>query len=264
MSPMTAHGIAYDESGSGEQTLLFLPGWCGPRTLFNPLREQFDPGIRCLSVDWRGHGESSPSDADFGTRDLVDDAVDVITHAGAKAVTPVAVSHAGWVAVELRRRLGENRVPGLVCVDWMVTGAPAPFLDALSAMATDGQTRQVVEGVTEMWLAGLDIPELTEYVMTMRQTDDDMWARAAREIRAAFEANPTPLEAIAALEPPPRTLHLYAQPADESLLRAQEAFAAANPWFEVERLDAQSHFPMFEVPKAMAERIDNFVRCGPS
>ncbi|MBW3536562.1 MAG: alpha/beta hydrolase [Actinobacteria bacterium] len=259
MSSLTPTGIAYDDKGDGQTTLLFLPGWCGPRTLFDPLREQLDDRMRCLSLDWRGHGESKSSDADFGTTELVDDAAEVIAHAEAEAIVPVAAAHAGWVAIELRRRLGATRVPELVLIDWMVTGAPPPFLGALQAMATPGQTRHVVDQVTDMWVADLDIPELSDYVAAMRKADDDMWARAAREIGGAFRRDPSPLEAIAALESPPPTLHLYAQPADEGFLGAQQRFAASHPWFAVERLDARSHFPMFEVPVAMAERIGEFL-----
>lgn len=35
---------------------------------------------------------------------------------------------------------------------------------------------------------------------------------------------------------------------------------AAHPWFQVHRLAARSHFPMFEVPLEMAQVIDGCVR----
>jgi hypothetical protein len=41
---------------------------------------------------------------------------------------------------------------------------------------------------------------------------------------------------------------------------AQQSFAAVHPWFSVYRLEAQSHFPMFEVPDAIASAIEEFVR----
>jgi hypothetical protein len=87
----------------------------------------------------------------------------------------------------------------------------------------------------------------------------EMWGRAAREITAAYAAAGTPLKALAALEPPPPALHLYAQPADPAYLAAQERFAAEQPWFRVQRLDARSHFPTFEVPGDIAAAIEAFV-----
>lgn len=260
MTSMTPTGIAYDDSGAGADAgavLLFLPGWCGPRMMFDPLRDELGDSLRTLSLDWRGHGESKPADGDFGGAQLVEDALAVIDDSGVEQVVPVAVSHAGWVAVELRRLLGA-RVPRLIFIDWMVLGAPLPFLGALGAMKSLDTTRATVEQLTGMWLAGLDLPALASYVETMASYPDEMWARAAREISASFERYGSPLETIAAMDAPPPTLHLYAQPDDPAYLEGQRAFAQAQPWFEVEKLDAASHFPMFEVPDAMAARIAAF------
>jgi hypothetical protein len=55
-------------------------------------------------------------------------------------------------------------------------------------------------------------------------------------------------------------LHLCAQPADPSFLDAQRAYAATHPWFTVEHLDASSHFPVFEVPDAIADHLRTFTR----
>lgn len=259
MTTMTSTGVAYDDRGDGQPALLFLPGWCGPRSLFDPLAGRLESTFRTLALDWRGHGESAPAEGDFGSAELVDDALSVIDHSGAHAVVPVAAAHAGWVAIELRKRLGPDRVHRLVFLDWMVLGAPAPFRDALKAMASPPATRAVVDQITAMWVAGLDLPALSDYVKSMAASPDDMWARAAREIAGAFDGFGAPLEALAALDPPPPTLHLYAQPADPAYLDAQRRYAADNPWFEVEHLDAASHFPMFEVPDAIVGHLDKFV-----
>jgi pimeloyl-ACP methyl ester carboxylesterase len=69
----------------------------------------------------------------------------------------------------------------------------------------------------------------------------------------------TPLQTLAALDPPLPVLHLYAQPEEPRYLAAQQSFAAAHPWFTVMRLNARSHFPMFEVPEAMATAIERFL-----
>ncbi|MBI4965023.1 MAG: hypothetical protein HY913_17240 [Desulfomonile tiedjei] len=54
-------------------------------------------------------------------------------------------------------------------------------------------------------------------------------------------------------------LHLYAQPEDPRYFAAQEDFSAAHPWFHVTKLEARSHFPMFEMPDEMATAIERFV-----
>lgn len=258
-STRSATGIAYDDHGSGDVALLFLPGWCGPRTVFAPLIERLGDTCRTLAVDWRGHGTSIAAEGEFGNEALVDDALSVIEASGAQTIIPATVAHAGWVGIELRRRLGARRVPKLAILDWMVLGAPAPFLDALGAMADPATTRTIVEQVSGMWSGGLATPELLSYIDSMTASPDEMWARAASAIAAAFESNAVPLDAIAALDEPPSTLHLYAQPADPAFLDAQLAFAAEHPWFQVEHLDAASHFPAFEVPDTMAEHLRRFV-----
>ncbi len=114
MTSFSAGGNAYDDQGDGDVTFLFLPGWCGPRTYFGALADRLSAGHRTLTIDWRGHGESEPATGDFGVEDLVDDAASLIEQRGAGRVVPVAAAHAGWVAIELRRRLGAGLIPGIV------------------------------------------------------------------------------------------------------------------------------------------------------
>src|SRR5919205_1817422 len=98
--------ISYDDRGQGEPALLFMPGWCGSRSVFDTLVPRCSAHCRTLAIDWRGHGRSESSPGDFGLGDLVDDALAVIEASGTQSVVPVALAHAGWVAIELRRRLG--------------------------------------------------------------------------------------------------------------------------------------------------------------
>jgi pimeloyl-ACP methyl ester carboxylesterase len=110
-----------------------------------------------------------------------------------------------------------------------------------------------------MWVHGADNPDLTRFVQDeIGAYGQAMWARAAREIGAAYEKEGSPLEALSRLVPAIPVLHLYAQPQTNDYLNAQQAFAAGHPWFRVRRLNAASHFPMFEVPDEMAAAIEHF------
>lgn len=249
--------IAFDDVGDGEPALLFLPGWCANRTVFRSLLEPAARHRRVLALDWRGHGGSVRTAADFGLEDLVDDAVAVIGAAGLRSVVPVALSHAGWVAIELRRRLGPDVVPAMVLLDWMVLGPPPSFLDALAGLQDPERWEAVRAGLFAMWTTGLDIPALATHIDEMAAYGFDMWARAAREIAASFAAHKTPLAALDALACP--TLHVYAQPSDDDVLAAQLEASRARPWFHVYRLAASSHFPMFEVPEELVRAIEGFV-----
>ncbi len=124
--------ISYDDRGKGAPVLLFLPGWCVGREVFADLPRLAAARRRVLALDWRGHGDSQAAPASFGAEELVEDAIAVIEASGARSVVPVALSHAGWIAIELRRRLGD-RIAKLVLIDWPVQEAPPPFLRVLEA-----------------------------------------------------------------------------------------------------------------------------------
>ncbi len=251
--------IHYDDRGQGEPALLMMPGWCGSRRVFDTLVERCSAARRTLVLDWRGHGQSENSPGDFGAEDLVEDAVAVIIASGAQRVVPVALSHAGWVAIELRRRL-TSFIPKLVFLDWIILDPPQSFLDVLHGLQSPTEWEPTRDRLFSMWLHGLDIPTLTSYVRAdMGSYGLGMWARAGREIGSAYARLGSPLRALTVLDEHTPVLHLYAQPDDPEYLAAQQTFSAAHPWFHVQRLNARSHFPMFEVPDEMAAAIEAFV-----
>ncbi|MDR5694420.1 MAG: alpha/beta fold hydrolase [Armatimonadota bacterium] len=135
MPEVQSHGIriSYDDYGQGEPALLFMPGWCSSRRVFDELTRRCAQWRRTLAIDWRGHGQSERPTDDFGASDLADDALAVVEASQADRVVPVALAHAGWIAIELRRRLGA-RIPKLVLLDWIVLEAPPPFLGALQSL----------------------------------------------------------------------------------------------------------------------------------
>ena len=251
--------IAFDDVGDGDTALLCLSGWCAPRSVFRPLYRELAERHRVLALDWRGHGGSAVAPSDFGNDELVSDALAVVESAGVRRFIPVATAHAGWIAIELRRRLGSEKVPAIVLVDWMVTGAPPGFLDGLSALQNEATWATVRASLFDMWTTGVSDPAVHAFVKEMGKLGFDMWARAGREIGAAFSQHESPLAFLERMTPPCSTLHLYAQPDDPGFLAAQQSYAASHPWFQVEKLDARSHFPTLEAPGPVANAITRFV-----
>ena len=178
---------------------------------------------------------------------------------GIDTVVPVGLSHAGWAAIDLRRRLGAERVPGVVLMDWMVLGTPPGFADALGGLQSPAWA-DVREGLTSMWLDGLDIAALTEYVPSMKTYGESHWSRAGREIATQFSAQPVPLQALEAAPALPDAAPLRPAGRLTRCWAARQENAATHAWFSVRRLDARSHFPMFEVPEDMVASIESFVR----
>jgi len=172
---------------------------------------------------------------------------------------PVALSHGGWWALELRRQLGPRVVPALVLLDWLVLEPPPPFLQALNTLQTP-QWRHAREALFSLWLHGVDSPDVIRFVREdMGAFGQAMWRRAGREIQKVYAREGSPLRALSRLSSPVPTLHLYSQPEDAAWLDAQHSFAASHPWFHVQKLSAPSHFPMLEIPEELATHILSFL-----
>jgi hypothetical protein len=93
----------------------------------------------------------------------------------------------------------------------------------------------------------------------MAAQSGEMWMRSGRVIESSYRRHGTPLEALEALDSPPRVLHVYGQPHSAEYLEHQRRTAAGHPWFSVERLDVRSHFSMIEEADAVAGSIERFV-----
>jgi len=208
--------IDYSDQGHGEPALLLTPGWCSTREAFGRMTEFLAQHRRVLALDWRGHGHSDSPMQDFGNKELLDDALSVIEASSAEAVIPVALSHSGWVAIELRRRLGSH-IPAIILLDWIVLDPPQPFLAALHALQDPMRWRQTRDQLFSSWTHEVENPAVSEFVLDkMSMFEFDMWRNAGKSIAAAYDHFGSPLAALKGLKPPVPALHLYAQPADSA------------------------------------------------
>lgn len=251
--------IDYEDEGLGDPALLLLPTWCSTRAAFEPVMDLLRARRRVLALDWRGHGASGGPAGDFGEEDLVRDALAVIADSGAQSVVPVALGHAGWIGIDLRRGLGSG-VPGLVVVDWVVSEAPAALLTTLEDVRSDADRDDAVAGLLQQWQAGVPDPGLAALLADMGAASDAMWDRAAREIESSYARFGSPLRAVAGLEHPPPVLHLVPAADDAFAFERQRAYEAEHHWYHAARLPARSHFPLFEAPRNAADEIERFAR----
>jgi pimeloyl-ACP methyl ester carboxylesterase len=251
--------IDYSDAGQGEPALLLMPGWCATRKAFGTVPELCAKHRRVLAPDWRGLGRSGAPSGDFGESDLVEDAMAVIQSSGARNIVPVALSDSGWIAIELRRRLGA-RISKIALIDWLVLDAPAPFVAALNGLQDRLHWEETRSRLFSTWLQGVGNEAVKNFVQyEMGICGFEMWSRSGREIAASYQKHGSPLLALERLEPPPPVIHIYAQPADPVYWQAQQSFAAEHSWFSAIRVNAISHFPMLEEPEEMAQAIENFV-----
>ncbi|HLK11522.1 MAG TPA: alpha/beta fold hydrolase [Candidatus Binatia bacterium] len=99
--------LRYDRAGSGP-ALLLVHGWLCNRTFWerqvHALRDRFT----VITVDLRGHGESSRPAKGYGVGALAGDLEALVRALGIPRVAIVGWSLGGMVALELTRRLGER------------------------------------------------------------------------------------------------------------------------------------------------------------
>ncbi len=254
-APARALGLGVDDLGQGEPALLLLTGWCSSRERWAKAAPLLAEHRRVVSFEWRGHGESRPPAGDFGTAEMVQDALSVIDAAGLETVIPCSASHSGWVAIELRRRLGE-RIPAIVHLDWMVHEPSSAYMDLLSELQDPDSWPHARDTLFDIWRAGDESEAIAAAIEVMRGQSAEMWMRSGREIEASYRRAGSPLRALSAFPTVPAVRHVYGQPPAPAYLEAQEQFAAEHDWYSVHRLDASTHFSMIEAPSEVAGEIE--------
>ena len=215
-------GLAYDDRGQGDPPLVFLTGWCSSRARWAAVAARCAERRRAVSLDWRGHGESAAANADFGLEELVEDALAVIDACGLESFVPCSASHAGWVAIELRRRAPE-RVPAIVHLDWMVASPSAPYMALLERLRTADGWRAARAELFEIWRGGVQLEAIEEAIAVMEAQGAEMWIRSGRVIASSYHRHGTPIAAHAALAETDAVLHLYGQPRGGEYLEWQRA-----------------------------------------
>jgi non-heme chloroperoxidase len=113
--------LSYRARGTGPRDLLFMHGWGGSGAFFDPLLDRLDlTGLRAITYDLRGHGDSDKPDSGYTLDRFADDAVAVAEAAGADRVVVVGFSMSGKFGQYLTCAR-PDRVVGQI----LVAGCPA-------------------------------------------------------------------------------------------------------------------------------------------
>jgi pimeloyl-ACP methyl ester carboxylesterase len=246
-----AVAIAYDTAGTGDPAIVFVPGWSCDRTYFTPQFEHFAARHAVVTVDLRGHGESSPIEPGAGVYAIGAFADDVLAVAETLGfVRPVVVGHSlgALVALECAARTGA--VSAAIMVD------PAPivdedrktfFRDSFDAVADDDDgswRRQFVEG---MFLP-TDTARRQEIIEGMTQLPPKIAAASLRSIAdfdgvAALRSVDVPLLSIGSAEPSDTAADLR----------------SACPTITIGQAVGSGHFIQLEVPEQVNHMIERFL-----
>lgn len=98
--PCPTGTLAYDDTGGSGQTVLLVPGMGDIRQEYRLLAPRLaDAGYRVVSLDMRGHGDSSTGWPDYTVTSVGHDILALLAHLNAGAVTIVGTSFAAGAAV---------------------------------------------------------------------------------------------------------------------------------------------------------------------
>jgi len=144
--PFLSHegvSLRYDRAGSGP-ALLLIHGWCSNRTFWERQVVALRDRHTVITVDLRGHGESSHPRSGYGIGSLAGDLEHLVRALGVPRIAVVGWSMGGLVAQELAFRLGERASAlGLVCTTAGGLSDPKNPLAAAAAERTAAMKAQI-------------------------------------------------------------------------------------------------------------------------
>ena len=109
------HELAYTDLGSGT-AVIFLHAFPLNRLMWSPQVSAFQERFRIITLDLRGHGESSASLEPYTIEDFSVDVKGFLDHLSIQQAVLVGLSMGGYVSLAFYRRFAE-RVKALVLAD---------------------------------------------------------------------------------------------------------------------------------------------------
>lgn len=264
--PTQKSQLVFDDLGTGNPTILLLPGWCADRGIFAELANLLGNKRRVINLDLLGHNESSHPEGDFGSEEIIEEGIALVESLSIDEFVTVSVAHAGWIAVELRRRLGK-RIPKMVFLDWIIIEPPRNFFEILEKMQKPNEWQSARDALFAGWSLG-DPSLVKPFEQFMTNYNFDMWSRAGQEIGKSYQEFGSALGVLQTLNPAPTVLNLYSpmqaknlyrQENDSGYFEAQQNFATNHSWFHFHRLSSKSHLPSVEIPQEVADLVEDFI-----
>ncbi len=253
--------ITYDIHGNAKgPVLLLLSGWCQDHRLFDPVVHLLAKQHKVIRMNWRGHTDPLCRLEDFGAQDQADDVIAVLNALDIEQVIPISTSHGGWANMEITDRLGTDRVPQSIVIDWIMTEAGKEFIKDLQDMQNPEQWFSGRQNIFNHW-QGVSTNRAVKNHLNkeMASFGYDMWERSCRVIEESYQKWGSPLKRMAALKEKRPIVHIYSQAAEDGYEELQSRFADQNTWFDFKMIPGETHFPTLESPEKVVEHIKEYL-----
>jgi pimeloyl-ACP methyl ester carboxylesterase len=251
--------IAFDDSGGTGALVLAIPGMGDLRSQYRALKPLLQQaGYRVVTMDVRGHGETSERWTDYSARAVGNDAQALIEHLGAESAVVVGNSFAAgsalWAAHE-----APQRVRGVVLLGPIVRdGEPSVFARIAVAVGLGGPWRNW------FWMTYWDS------LFPSRKPADHAEAKAAlannlREpgrmdaLRAMVSLSKADTEAIVAASRVPALVVMGTRDPDFPDPAAEAQWLGQALGSEPILVEGVGHYPHLETPDRVAPHLLAFL-----
>jgi pimeloyl-ACP methyl ester carboxylesterase len=247
--------IHYREGGQGERALVFVHGWLGNTSWWEPVMRRFAPEYRVVALDLAGHGESGAGRSDWSVERFAGDVACVVQALALEHVVLLGHSMSGEITVAAANLLGP-RVELLVPVDTL-NDAEWDLPPEVWAQFFGGLRADFPNAVDNFFRTMLFAPSSPPEVV----------ARVVGEARAADGARAVPMlergrdfdlkGGLRALRSPVHALNSDRNPTN---LAVNRKYA---PRFDVELLPGVGHWPMLEDPRGFGDALSRVLAAHP-
>jgi pimeloyl-ACP methyl ester carboxylesterase len=250
----SADGVAihYVEGGSGATAVVFVHGWLGDASVWEPQMRRFAPRFQVVALDLAGHGGSGRERAAWSVENFAADVVAVADALGLRRMVLVGHSMAGPVTVAAANRLGE-RVVGLVPVDSILDVEwdlpPETWDQFLGGLRADFPTN-VAKFFREILAAPGSPKQVIDDIVAKAQRADPQIAvpmiegGRAFDLKGELRALRVPIRAIAGDQNPPK-------------LETNRKYA---PRFDAALVVGVGHWPHLEAPERFGNALQAALR----
>lgn len=243
--------LAFDDEGSGQPALVFLHPWSGDRSLFRPQVDHFSSDHRCVSVDFRGHGESDRPEAGYAMDELAGDVGWLCDELGIDRAGLIGHSMGGIVAVHLAAQR-PDLVAGVALLDSPLLPPPA-FAEAVAPLM-EGMRSPAFRDVTRAFqgqFAGFDGDPARRDALLDLLVSGEQHVKVAT-LESVFGADNE--SAVRNCAAPILYIGSGMGFADLERLRSLAAGDVADT-----TVTGSGHFIQLEVPDQVNDRLDRFV-----
>ncbi len=228
----------YEDRGSGGPPFVFIHGWACDNTVWASQVEDLSRDHRCVSVNLRGRGGSSPTPP-FDVITAADDVAGLVAALQLPPVLLVGHSLGGLIALLVNDRHADS-VLGTVLGDSPLTAAGEGRLGSLSDRVRDGGAMDSVASVVESFFVDETPDDVRDHVRKMMLACPPDIAAGMLDESAVFAgrlddmiraADQKPLMALWPARPLGDPEHLR----EITMFIRQEPVAGAGHFFELER-----------------------------